>query len=142
MTVIHTGGQTWRQGNRPDWTRTPSAGFYSLARAGDQHDCHYHELNELYLISRGKAKVLNGGQEYHVQESDIVCIKAGDEHDIIEVYGDEDLQLFYVYECGPEDARLGHLHTSAAKATNHPVPRKPLPADFPNRAGSGRADAQ
>lgn len=131
MTVIHTGGKTWRQGSRPDWARTPSVGFYSLEREGRLHDCHYHELNEFYLISRGKARILNGGQEYYVQQSDIVCIKAGDEHDILEVYGEEDLQLFYIYEWGSPEARLGHHHTSADKAALHPVPRKPLPEDFP-----------
>lgn len=132
MTVVRTGGRTWRQGNRPEWARTPSAGFFSLAREGNRHDCHYHELNEFYFISRGKAKILNGGQEYYVQESDIVCIKAGDEHDILEVYGEDDFQLFYLYEWSPQEARLGHLHTEPEKATPHPVPRRPLPADFPD----------
>jgi mannose-6-phosphate isomerase-like protein (cupin superfamily) len=131
MTVVHAGGKTWRQGNRPEWMRTPSAGFYSLAAEGNVHDCHFHELNEFYLISRGKAKILNGGCEYYVQESDIVCIRAGDEHDILEVYGEEDLQLFYLYEIGAPDARLGHLHTSAEKSVLHAVPRKPVPGDFP-----------
>jgi mannose-6-phosphate isomerase-like protein (cupin superfamily) len=132
MTVIRAGGKTWRQGNHPEWMRTPSAGFFSLATEGNVHDCHFHELNELYLISRGKAKILNGGREYYVRASDIVCIKAGDEHDILEVYGEEDLQLFYLYEIGPSDARLGHLHASPDKAKPHPVPRKPVPADFPS----------
>jgi mannose-6-phosphate isomerase-like protein (cupin superfamily) len=133
MTVIHIGGKTWRQGSRPEWMRTPSAGFFSLAKEGNRHDCHFHELNELYFISRGKAKILNGGQEYYVQESDIVCIKAGDEHDILEVYGEEDLQLFYAYEIGSPDARLGHLHTSPEKAIPHAVARRPIPPDFPHR---------
>ena len=131
MTVVHAGRKTWRQGNRPDWARTPSMGYFSLAREGNVHDCHYHELNEFYLISRGKAKILNGGREYYIQESDIVCIKAGDEHDILEVYGDEDLQLFYIYEWSPVQARLGHLHKRPEKVAMHPVPRKPVPVDFP-----------
>jgi hypothetical protein len=63
---------------------------------------------------------------------DIVCIKAGDEHDILEVYGEDDLQLFYLYEIGPPDARLGHLHKSTERAVPHPVPRKAIPANFPS----------
>jgi mannose-6-phosphate isomerase-like protein (cupin superfamily) len=132
MTVIRPGGKSWRQGNKPPWMATPSAGFFSLAAEGNVHDCHYHELNEFYLISCGKAKILNGDREYFVQARDIVCIRAGDEHDILEVYGEEDLQLFYLYEIGSPDARLGHLHKSAEKAVLHPVMRKPVPPDFPS----------
>jgi len=73
--------------------RTSAAGFFSLANEGNSHDRHFHELNEFYFISRAKAKLLNGGREYYVQESDIACIRAGDEHDVLEVHGDEDLQL-------------------------------------------------
>ncbi len=131
MTVVRTGGVSWRQGARPPWSRTESVGFFSLAREGYEHDCHYHDLNEFYLISRGKAKISNGDAIHYVQQSDIVCIKAGDEHDILEVYGDEDFQLFYMYERGDGGERLGHLHTSPEKAINHPVPRKPIPIDFP-----------
>jgi hypothetical protein len=60
MTVIRPGGKSWRQGNKPPWMATPSAGFFSLAAEGNVHDCHYHELNEFYLVSCGKAKILNG----------------------------------------------------------------------------------
>jgi mannose-6-phosphate isomerase-like protein (cupin superfamily) len=131
MTIVRPGSQPWRQGSRPNWARTPSAGYFSLSREGDVHDRHYHDLNEFYLIARGKAKVLNGETEHYVQQGDIVCIRAGDEHDILEVYGEEDLQLFYFYEWGSSDARLGHLHSSPDAAAYHPVPRLPLPADFP-----------
>jgi hypothetical protein len=80
-----------------------------MPKEGGEHHCHYHEYNELYLVSRGKAKILNAGGEWYVQARDIVCIKAGDEHDILEVYGDEDFELFWLYEPGPDGARLGHL---------------------------------
>ena len=63
-----------------------------------KHDCHYHDYNELYLGCGGKAKILNNGKENYVQAHDIVCIKAGDEHDILEVYGEEDFELFWLYE--------------------------------------------
>jgi hypothetical protein len=49
---------------------------------------------------------------------DIVCIKAGDEHDILEVYGDDPFELFWVYEPGPEGGRLGHLHRRTGEATS------------------------
>jgi mannose-6-phosphate isomerase-like protein (cupin superfamily) len=131
MTVIHTQDGALRAPNKPYWCQTPSAGYFRLSTEGGTHDCHYHDYNELYLICRGKAKILNDGKEYYVKARDIVCIEAGDEHDILEVYGDEDFELFWLYEPGPADGRFGHLHRSPEKAKPHPVPAKPIPSDFP-----------
>jgi hypothetical protein len=131
MTVIHTQDGTLKDGNKPDWCQTPYAGYFRMSKEGGTHDCHYHDYNELYLICRGRAKLLNNGQEYYVKPNDIICIRAGDEHDILEIYGDEDFELFWLYEPGPAGGRLGHLHRSAEKATAHPVPAKPIPPDFP-----------
>jgi len=131
MTVIHTDTAALKPDNRPAWSQTPSAGYFRISADGGEHDCHYHDFNELYLICRGMAKVLNDGTEVYVQARDIVCIRAGDEHDILEVYGDEDLELYWLYEPGPANGRLGHLHRSPEKARPHPVPAQPIPADFP-----------
>ena len=131
MTVIHAADTPLGPNTRPEWCQTPSAGFFRMPKDGGQHDCHYHDYNELYLISRGMAKILNAGRDHYVRERDIVCIKAGDEHDILEVYGNEDFELFWLYEPGPDWARLGHLHRSPEKAQPHPVPAKPIPPDFP-----------
>jgi mannose-6-phosphate isomerase-like protein (cupin superfamily) len=131
MSVIDTDAEALRPDNRPAFVRTPAAGYFRLSKDGGEHDCHYHDFNELYLICSGMAKVLNAGVEAYVQARDIVCIMAGDEHDILEVYGDEDLELYWVYEPGPSDGRLGHLHRSPEKAEPHAVPGKPIPADFP-----------
>ncbi len=131
MTVIHTQHGALRSGNKPGWCQTPAAGYFRMPKEGGRHDCHYHDYNELYLVCRGKAKILKGGKEYYVKAHDIVCIKAGDEHDILEVYGEEDFELFWLYEPGPEGGRLGHLHRSPQKAQEHPVPARPIPPDFP-----------
>lgn len=131
MTVIHTQVGALGPENKPEWCQTPTAGYFHMSKEGGWHDLHYHDYNELYLVCRGKAKILNGGKEVYVQARDIVCIRAGDEHDILEVYGDEDFELFWLYEPGPEDGRLGHLHRSPEKAQEHPVPAKPIPSDFP-----------
>jgi mannose-6-phosphate isomerase-like protein (cupin superfamily) len=139
MTVIHTDADALKPDNRPAWVQTPAAGYFRISKDGGEHDCHYHDFNELYLhdfnelylICRGMAKVLNDGTEVYVQARDIVCIKGGDEHDILEVYGDEDLELYWLYEPGQSNGRLGHLHRSPEKARPHPVPAQPIPADFP-----------
>ena len=121
MSVIHTQDGALKPGNKPDWCQTPTAGYFRMSKEGGEHDCHYHDYNELYLVCRGKAKILNGGEESYVRARDIVCIKAGD----------EDFELFWLYEPGSEDGRLGHLHRSPDQAEPHPVPAKPIPPDFP-----------
>jgi mannose-6-phosphate isomerase-like protein (cupin superfamily) len=131
VTVIHAPDTHLGPETRPEWCQTPSAGFFRMSKEGGEHDCHYHEYNELYLISRGMAKIMNAGRHQYVREGDIVCIRAGDEHDILEVYGNEDLELFWLYEPGPDGARLGHLHRSPDREKSHPVPSKPIPTDFP-----------
>lgn len=131
MTVIHAQQGTLRAGNKPDWCQSPAGGYFRMPKQGGMHDCHYHDYNELYLVCRGKAKILNDGKENYVKAPDIVCIQAGDEHDILEIYGEEDFELFWLYEPCPEGGRLGHLHRSPEKAQGHPVPASPIPADFP-----------
>jgi uncharacterized protein YjlB len=132
MTVIRATEQALTAANKPEWCQITRAGFFQLAKGGGEHDCHYHDFNEVYLICSGKAKILNDGREHYVKGGDIVCIRAGAEHDILEVYGDDDFQLFWLYEPGPPSGRLGHLHRSPEKARPHPVPAKSVPPDFPD----------
>jgi uncharacterized protein YjlB len=132
MAVFDISEQPLTQENRPAWCHIPRAGFFRMSREGGEHDRHYHDFNELYLIARGKAKIMNAGTEHYVRVGDIVCIKAGDEHDILELYGDEDLELFWLYEPTSHADQLGHLHRTAESARPHPVPAKPLPPDFPD----------
>jgi hypothetical protein len=131
VTVIRATEQPLGPQNRPDWCLTPRAGYFQLAEEGGEHDCHYHDYNELYLICRGKAKIWIDGVHSYVRAGDIVCIEAGDEHDILEVYGGEGLELFWLYEPSAQVGRFGHLHRSASKAKPHPVPGMPVPSDFP-----------
>jgi hypothetical protein len=132
MTVIHAQSEKLGPDTKPAWCQTPSAGYFRMPREGGEHDLHYHAYNELYLVARGRARILNDGREYYVKPQDIVCIKAGAEHDILEIYGDEDFELFWLYEPSSEGGPLGHLHRSPEDATPHPVPAKRVPPDFPS----------
>ena len=116
---------------RPDGCTATAAGSFGVSTDAGRFDCHFHDYAEYWLIHQGKAKVMSEGQHYYVQPGDIVCTKAGDEHDVVEVY--EDLEAFYLEEGGPPDARRGHLHLSEEKAAGHPVPALSLPDDFPQR---------
>ena len=129
MPVIRTTDREMGAGNRPEWSSVTSAGMFRVPAEGGQFDCHYHDCDEYWLIFRGKAKVLSEGRAYYVKPGDILCTKAGDEHDVLEVY--EDLEGFWFEDATPPGGRIGHLHRDGEKAKGHAVARAPLPGDFP-----------
>ena len=129
MPVIRTSEKAMGEGNRPEWSCVTSAGIFRVLADGGRFDCHYHDCHEYWLIFKGKAKVMSEGQEYYVRPGDIVCTRAGDEHDVLEVY--EDLEAFWFEDVTPEGGRIGHLHRDDEKTKGHPVPAYPLPEDVP-----------
>jgi len=131
MPVVHTQKQPIGAGNRPDWSGVTSGGIFRIPRENGRMDCHYHDCNEYWLIFKGKAKVRTENEDFYVQAGDIVCTKAGDEHDVLEVY--EDLEAFWFEDVTPTGGRIGHLHRTPEKALGHDVLVLPIPADFPLR---------
>ena len=129
MPVVRTSQNAMRSGNRPEWCGVTSAGIFKVSTNGGRFDCHYHDCHEYWLVFKGKAKVMSEKQEYYVKSGDIVCTRAGDEHDVLEVY--KDLEAFWFEDTTPEGGRTGHLHKDDEKAKRHPVPTCPLPEDFP-----------
>jgi len=129
MPVIRTRIMPLGEGNRPTWSSVTSAGLFTIPVEGGKFDCHFHDCDEYWLIYAGKAKVMSEGQEFYVQSGDIVCTRAGDEHDFLEVY--ETIEAFYFEDAVPIGSRIGHLHKDEAKAKGHPVHHKLLPQDFP-----------
>ena len=129
MPVVRTTEKRLDRNDWPEWCNVTSAGVFRVRTENGYSDCHYHDCNEYWLIFKGKAKIRSEGKEYYVMAGDIVCIKAGDEHDVLEVY--EDLEGFWFEEATPPGGGVGHLHRDPEKAKGHPVPARPLPADFP-----------
>ena len=129
MPIIRTSEKALGVGNRPEWSDVTSAGIFGVTTKNDRFDCHYHDCHEYWLVFRGKAKVMTEGETFYVKPGDIVCTKAGDEHDVIEVY--EDLEAFWFEDATPAGGRVGHLHRDPDKAKGHPVPGLPIPEDFP-----------
>ena len=129
MPVVRTSGKAMGEGNRPDWCQVTGAGVFVLPDDGTRFDCHYHDCHEYWLILDGKAKVMSEGKEFYIGGGDILCTRAGDEHDILEIY--EPLSGFWFEDATPQGGRTGHLHRTPEKAAGHPVPCKPIPEDFP-----------
>ena len=129
MPIIETSKEGMWRGNRPEWSNVTSASIFRVSTTDGLFDCHFHDCHEYWLVFRGKAKVMTEGQTFYVKTGDIVCTKAGDEHDVLEVY--EDLEAFWFEDATPENGRTGHLHRDPEKAKRHPVPCLPIPEDFP-----------
>ena len=84
MPVIRTSEKLMELGNRPEWSGVTSAGIFCVHARDGRLDCHYHDCHEYWLVFRGKAKVMTEDQTFYVKAGDIVCTRAGDEHDILE----------------------------------------------------------
>ena len=119
-----------RAGTPPHWSEVTAAGIFRIsADDAATFDCHFHDCHEYWLVYKGRAKIVTEGIEHYVKPGNIVCTKAGDEHDMLEVY--EDFEAFYFEDSTPSGGRTGHLHKIAGKAKGHPVPARRLPSDFP-----------
>jgi len=129
MPVISTLERGLSPDNRPDWSDVTAAGIFRVPTEGGRFDCHFHDCDEYWLVFAGKAKVRSEESEFYVQRGDIVCTRAGDEHDVTEVY--ETLEAFYIEGATPQGGRVGHLHRNADFAAGHAVHYLALPADFP-----------
>ena len=129
MPLIRTSEKPLSAQNRPEWSRATSAGIFRVPAQGGKFDRHYHDCDEYWLIFKGKARVTSEGRTYYVKPGDIVCTKAGDEHDVLEVY--EDMEGFWFEDATPPGGRVGHLHRDPTLRQGHPVPALPVPQDFP-----------
>lgn len=129
MPVIRTSEKTMGIKNRPEWSGVTGAGIFRVSAQNGRFDCHYHDCHEYWLIFKGKAKIISEEQMFYVKPGDIVCTRAGDEHDVLEIY--EDMEAFWFEDVTPPGGRMGHQHKTKEKAKGHAVPSKLIPDDFP-----------
>jgi mannose-6-phosphate isomerase-like protein (cupin superfamily) len=105
---------------RPSWSDVTSAGVFTVEPDG-RFDRHYHDCDEYWLFFRGRGVVAVGDETYPVEPGDIVCTRAGVEHDVVAVV--ETLQAFWLEGATALGGRIGHLHRTEEAAEGHPVPR-------------------
>ncbi len=129
MPIVHTIPDHLSPTNRPTWSTITSAGIFRVTRAAGWFDNHFHDCDEYWLVFRGKAKVRSEGIEFYVMPGDIVATRAGDEHDVLEVY--EDLEAYWIESLLPAGGRTGHLYRPDSDPQGHPVLACRVPADFP-----------
>ncbi len=96
----------------PEWCKVTGGicglGLWSCGLDG-KVEPHFHDNEEFWFVTKGKARIMTEGEERIVQKGDIVCTRMGEEHAIWEV-----LEAPYEHvwiACNSRGrGRKGHLH--------------------------------
>lgn len=104
MSVVHC--YKWKE-EKPDWVSFSAFGPYDLKAGEEEPDYHFHDCDEYFFVTRGKAMVKLDGKDYPIGWGDCVCIKMGQRHRIHSV--SEDLTLVWVYDELKGQKREGHI---------------------------------
>ncbi len=104
MPVIKPGRQ-----DRPDMPQISAWGLFAGGKRGDPLvEPHFHDCDEWWVFTRGRALIRTEGQQHLVGAGDMVFTPMGAEHEVVEVY--EDLEGVWFEGPLRGRARPGHLH--------------------------------
>lgn len=93
--------------NKPGWCRFSNCGLYQLPKGGSDEEYHYHDCDEYFIVTEGKAIILLEGREYTIEYGDCVCIPTGGKHQILKAL--KDLKLVWIYDKLTGARRRGHI---------------------------------
>jgi mannose-6-phosphate isomerase-like protein (cupin superfamily) len=102
---------------KPDWVPVSAWGVFSMRREDAPGDLHFHDCDEYWLITGGKARVRSGDEEAIMERGDLVCTEMGALHHTIEVLSDEPFEGVWMEMALRGKKRTGHLHPGV-----HPFP--------------------
>ena len=96
----------------PEWCKVAGGilamGVFSCD-VGSQVEAHFHDCEEFWVVTGGRARIMTDGEEYTVESGDIVCTQMGDEHAIPEIVDGPYEHVWIACNLrGP--GRTGHLH--------------------------------
>jgi len=104
MPVIKPGRQ-----DRPDMPQISNWGLFAGGRKGAPTvEPHFHDCDEWWVFTRGRALIRTEGEEHEVGAGDMVYTPMGEEHEVVEVY--EDLEGIWFEGPMQGRQRRGHLH--------------------------------
>ncbi len=83
---VYEPGRWINPDDRPDWCGISGAGRFAVPLEGGRFERHRHDDHELWFITEGKARIEVDGALRYVQSGDIVLTRAGEFHDVVEVY--------------------------------------------------------
>jgi len=119
MPLFRTNRQSAPDSLWPGWSDFTAVGVFTVMPNG-RFDCHYHECDEYWLVFEGSARVRSEGVEYEVERGDVVCTRAGEEHDVVAVA--EKFGAFFLEDRLIPGGERGHLHRRPELASGHVVP--------------------
>ena len=93
--------------SRPQWCKFSNCGLYKLSKGKGEEDYHYHDCDEYFILTEGKARLLLEGKEYDIASGDCVCIPMGGKHQILKAL--ENLALIWIYDELKGERRKGHI---------------------------------
>ncbi len=91
----------------PELSRFSSFGIIDVERGGNV-ELHFHDCDEWWIVTRGRALITIEDEEYEVERGDMIYTPRGEDHEIKEVYQDLEGVYFEGELCG--EKRRGHLH--------------------------------
>jgi len=94
---------------KPDWVPLSAWGIFSMRKEDAPGDLHFHDCDEYWLITNGKARVRCGDEEAIMQRGDLLCAEMGTLHHTIEVL-EEPFEGVYLEMELRGKKRTGHLH--------------------------------
>lgn len=104
MSVIKSG--RWEK-DRPQWSQSSNCGLYKVPKGQGEDDYHYHDCDEYFIATEGRALLLLEGKEYEIEPGDCVCIPIGGKHQILKAL--EDFTLVWIYDELKGESRKGHV---------------------------------
>ena len=57
--------ERWEQ-DKPDWCKFSAYGLYKLARGKKEEDYHFHDCDEYFIVTEGRAPFFLEGTEYEI----------------------------------------------------------------------------
>ena len=81
-------------------------GLYRLSASGIDGQ-HPHSSDEVYIVQRGRARLMVGGEGVEVGPGSVVSVDRGEQHAFTDI--SEDLEIIVVF-APPDDPDADHNH--------------------------------
>jgi mannose-6-phosphate isomerase-like protein (cupin superfamily) len=96
----------------PEWCRI-AGGICGMGvwacDLGGQAEPHFHDNEEFWFVTQGKARVRTEGEESVIGKGDVVCTRMGDEHAVLNVL-EAPYEHVWIACNSRGQGRKGHLH--------------------------------
>ena len=99
-----------QRAEKPGWVDLSAWGLFSVPADAAPTDLHFHDCDEYWFITAGKALVRCGDEEQEMEPGDLLCARMGELHQTVKVLSQEPFCGVYVEGPLRGKKRRGHLH--------------------------------